>query len=397
MKKGDILLVISSFVFSVFLAETILYVAKIQPYTEFRRGVKSDHSFRDIRSKAQFVSDSRANGIEMVPDIPPHTFIKSNGLGTKQEPLFPVGSISNSPTVYCNVYGEHLVYQSDQYGFRNPNSIYAEKDLDVLIVGDSFSAGHCEKNDIGTLLRQKGLNTLNIAYFANGPLIELAALREYGFNTKAKVLLWIYFEGNDLKNLKQESVSPILMNYLNPDFTQSLKSKQGVIDKRLSQHVNKRLSRELDKEESRFSLKNILQLKGLRFKVRRFFNRTNRTFYPLEEFKPYLPLLSDVLSRAKNDAEAAGTKMFFVYLPQRERYGGPVNELRLHTFRPDVLEIVNELDIPLIDFGDVLDNTENPRDYFPYGIKGHYNQTGYDLLSEQILPRLKPYTTNSND
>ena len=48
----------------------------------------------------------------------------------------------------------------------------------------------------------------------NGPLIEYATLREY-FNTNVKKVLWVYFEGNDLANLKYEKKNNILVNYLN--------------------------------------------------------------------------------------------------------------------------------------------------------------------------------------
>lgn len=388
MKKGDLVLVIISLMFCAFIAESVLYLAKVQPYSDFRLGVKGKHPFKDKRTKAKFVQEARENGVKMVPDIPPHTFIKSNGLRFKQDRLFPVASIANTATAYCNVYGERLVYESDRYGFRNPNSVHDKKNIDILIVGDSFSAGHCEKRDIGTLLREKVNNTLNMAYGGNGPLIELAALREYGADTKPNVLLWIYFEGNDLKNIKQESASPILMNYLDPAYSQSLKIKQREIDQLLNQHVDEQLIYQLNKEDAKIEPRNVLFLKGLRFNLRRSYKKIQRAFYPLEEFEPYLPLLSKVLARAKADVSTWGGEMYFVYLPQRERYGGPVNELRLHTYSARVMELVDDLDIPIIDFGETLGKVDNPRSYFPYGIKGHYNQKGYELLSEQILTRL---------
>ena len=43
----------------------------------------------------------------------------------------------------------------------------------------------------------------------NGPLIELATLKEYLPNKVNKVL-WLYYEGNDLKDLKNEMNNKIL-------------------------------------------------------------------------------------------------------------------------------------------------------------------------------------------
>lgn len=397
MKITNFFLTLFSIVFSIYLAECILYTARVQPYTDFHRGNKGSHEFEDTRSNAQFVHQARLNKIPMVPDFPPHNHIKPDGLGKNTDKIFPLGSIANRPTAYCNVYGKRLVYQSDQYGFRNPNSVHSEENTDIVIVGDSFSAGHCEDNDIGTLMRGQGFKTLNAAYGGNGPLIELAALREYGLDTKPKVILWIYFEGNDLKNLKREAKSDILKSYLDPSFSQSLKDKQTTIDSLLNEQIDKRLPIELAKEASRYNLKNIIKLKGVRFKVRQFSQRIKRRYYPLEEFEPYLPLFNDVMSRAKADAESIGSTLFFVYLPQRERYGGPINELKLSTYQPEIMNIVKNLDIKIIDFGDVLDHVDSPRDYFPYGIKGHYNQAGYVLLSEQISPRIRPIIITNSD
>ena len=68
----------------------------------------------------------------------------------------------------------------------------------------------------------------------NGPLIEYATLREY-LNTNVKKVLWIYFEGNDLRNLENEKTNDILINYLKDlNFTQNLKLKQNDIDTLLS-------------------------------------------------------------------------------------------------------------------------------------------------------------------
>ena len=62
-------------------------------------------------------------------------------------------------------------------------------------------------------------------------LIEYAALKEYYFG-KVKNILWFYYEGNDLVNLKSELSNNILNNYLDNDkFSQNLKDKTKIIDK----------------------------------------------------------------------------------------------------------------------------------------------------------------------
>jgi hypothetical protein len=63
---------------------------------------------------------------------------------------------------------------------------------------------------------------LNLGQAGNGPLIEYATLREY-LTPNVKKVLWLYYEGNDLKELKAELDNKILNKYLtNQKFKQDL-------------------------------------------------------------------------------------------------------------------------------------------------------------------------------
>ena len=76
------------------------------------------------------------------------------------------------------------------------------------MVGDSFAHGCCvaRPNDISSVLRNlSNKSVLTLGMGGNGPLIEYAALREY-LDKKVKKVLWIYYEGNDLKSLKNEKI-----------------------------------------------------------------------------------------------------------------------------------------------------------------------------------------------
>lgn len=46
--------------------------------------------------------------------------------------------------------------------------------------------------------------TLNLGMGGIGPLHELAILKEYGSVVRPKVVLWVYYEGNDLADLSHE-------------------------------------------------------------------------------------------------------------------------------------------------------------------------------------------------
>ena len=95
--------------------------------------------------------------------------------------IFPLSGISNSQTIYCNENGYTSVYKSDRYGFSNPDTEWDSKEIEYLIVGDSFAQGACvnRPNDIGSVLRKlSNKSVLNLGY-GGMVSIEYATLREY--------------------------------------------------------------------------------------------------------------------------------------------------------------------------------------------------------------------------
>ncbi|MEZ4575980.1 MAG: hypothetical protein R2857_13865 [Vampirovibrionales bacterium] len=49
------------------------------------------------------------------------------------------GAFPDSRTLLCNENGFWVDYQSDRYGFRNPDTVWDQPTADVLLVGDSFT------------------------------------------------------------------------------------------------------------------------------------------------------------------------------------------------------------------------------------------------------------------
>ena len=41
-------------------------------------------------------------------------------------------------TIHCNENGYYSIYNSDRYGFNNPDESWDEKEIEYLLVGDSF-------------------------------------------------------------------------------------------------------------------------------------------------------------------------------------------------------------------------------------------------------------------
>ena len=345
----------------------------------------------DRRSKGQVVADLRAKGVDAYPPLIPQHLASSNGLLLRQERLYPLAGLSNKPAVVCNEIGEWIIFENDEHGFNNPKGMYQNQALEMVLVGDSFTYGACVRQgrDIGGLLREGGRELLNLGVPGHGPLEELATLKEYGEPFKPKLVLWIYYEGNDLLDLLREIESPLLLQYLEPEFSQALLLRQDTIDKLIMNYISveeeKAIASEREKRKS-FSLilrngDRIVKLFHLRQKVYEFLNPYN---YALRvDCTPRVPLFGEILAEANQRVGSWGGQLYFVYLPAWERVTGVVERENLHC-RDDVLRLVEQLEIPLIDFHDVMSTHSDPLSFFPLRVNGHYTAEGYQLLAQQI-------------
>jgi hypothetical protein len=102
-----------------------------------------------------------------------------------------------------------------------------EKKIEVFLVGDSYAEGLCEneKNDTSGHLRTLGFNSVNFGITGTGPLTSLAVIREYLEKFKPKHVVYLYFEGNDLRDLNWEK-NTYLKKYLNKNFKLNYLNRQ---------------------------------------------------------------------------------------------------------------------------------------------------------------------------
>ena len=73
--------------------------------------------------------------------------------------IFPLSGISNSKTIHCNESGFYSIYQSDRYGFNNPDEEWDNSEIEYLLIGDSFtncviSGSKNEKKCQGKMIRR---------------------------------------------------------------------------------------------------------------------------------------------------------------------------------------------------------------------------------------------------
>ena len=132
---------------------------------------------KDLRDRFQIYNIIKKEKKDIKLSVNPSNFYVN-----KNQKYFPLAGISNKVTIHCNESGYFSVYKSDKYGFNNPNDEWKKKEIDFLLVGDSFTHGACVNRpfDIASQLRKNhDRSSLNLGYSGGGPLTELATLIEY--------------------------------------------------------------------------------------------------------------------------------------------------------------------------------------------------------------------------
>ena len=227
------LLVIVSVAVPFYLAETYLHhkLTPAEPVTF------------DPRSLHDVVTELRNRGDDAYPAIVP-TYFLDKPITVGGIPTVPLGGIANASVVLCRELWGYAIVRNDRFGFPNPPAAWRGERANVALVGDSFTHGMCvpAEGHFSSLIRRAVPHTVNVAAAGNGPLAELGSIREYLSWAKPKVVLWFFYEGNDLSsNLEVELRNGILSNYQDTDYRQNLRARQPEIDRALRAFADDRL------------------------------------------------------------------------------------------------------------------------------------------------------------
>ena len=363
----------------------------------------------DFRNRAEVVRDLRKQGIYAVPSLIPMDLLErqddgmfSSKLTAGGAEILLVSGISNKVTVMCNETGQYTVYDSDEHGFHNPKGIWESGQVAIAALGDSFTSGACvpsNKNFVA-LIRNHYPATLNLGMLGQGPLIQLAALKEYLPFVKPQIVLWFFFEGNDFGDLQTESKSPLLRNYLKENLTQSLFHRQPEMDQLLTAYVEQALKIELAKQNtskealarqnaskgtlaSLKMLEDIIKLSHLRQMLGVVYGRNtlqSQNRKDGEYRKAQLDLYRTILVEAKESISAWGGALYFIYLPSRDKYANKKDDQR-----ESILAMVRDINLPVIDIYSSFQKQRDPLSLFPFRRFGHYNEEGNQVVAEAVL------------
>jgi hypothetical protein len=102
----------------------------------------------------------------------------------------------------CGPPGELREYdlRYDRNGFRNETDL---RTADIVVVGDSYVEAPMVPSSAlltAVLASLEHTSVANLGMSGYGPQQELAVLKRYALNLQPKVVVWVFFEGNDLEN-----------------------------------------------------------------------------------------------------------------------------------------------------------------------------------------------------
>lgn len=345
----------------------------------------------DPRSKVAVLEELRAAGHDAWPAVFPASLAGSLRSGSAAEELrsiFPLGGVPEVDSVYCGEGRAFVVYRSDRFGFFNPETAFAARPR-VLLLGDSYVQGHCVGADeqIAARLRRQFPGALNFAMNGNGPLAELATLREYGPLLRPEFVVWGFFAGNDFQNLESEKQTPELSAYLDPAHRQGLAERRDAVDAALRAHVAN--------EKPRASRAPLAQNQGLRATL-------GDKLLPILSLHNLLPFLGlpygridfdyalfrEILESARDEVASWDGELLFAYLPLTSDFYG-LNRYRSGDgiVRQRTLAIARELGLRSIDLHPAIAALPDPMAVSSTP-RTHYDALGYELAAREIAATL---------
>jgi hypothetical protein len=226
----------------------------------------------------------------------------------------------------------------------------------------------------------------------NGPLYELATLKEFLGELKPRVVIWQFYEGNEAR-VAAEAKQPILLKYLKePGFRQNLRDRQQEVDRVLQRVFDKGLAgaerassdkgpvRQADKKKStEFSLSDFVRLTKLR---QRFFGETSAQ-------TPQVGMFAEVLAEGRRAVEGWGGKLYFLYLPSSMALTSwsPRSQ---YASRELINSIARDQGLDTIDLYPAFEAEGDPLSFFPYRQQAvHYSARGYELVAKRVVMRLE--------
>ena len=288
--------------------------------------------------------------------------------GGHDQPL-PLGGPAHARLVVCNEDEGWFTFQSDRYGFNNPDDVYDRlaAERPIVFIGDSFVEGACTNGYfVDRLRRSLPVPLVNLGKGGNGPLAELATLREFGLGLRPRTLVWVYFAGNDLgqpwasprqPDLARELKSPLLRPYLDDaTFSQNLRARATTVDTNLKEALSRETvaQRELPAPLAGFrQAGHVATSQGLVLYALDLLTgeRTSTPVNPAVtpgETENLLAVFDAIMHQVRDAADRDDFKVVFVLLPDKVS----CRKQKPHELDPAVKHIASNLRFEIVDLFD---------------------------------------------
>lgn len=313
----------------------------------------------------------------------------------QKQTIIPFRGPINKLTLSCNEELKYLIINNDKYGFKNSNQIY-ENEISIAILGDSYAEGLCQdnENDISGHLIKQGINSINLGITGSGPLISLAITREYIQYFNPKLVVYLYFEGNDLNDLEWEINQEYLVKYLDTEFKRDYLNNQkylitflNLINNEQRDFINQLKINDpifIDNKKSanKEIFKDLRELTNIRNLIKNAFIKDQQ----IEN----LDNLFMILKKMENEVSQLNKEFLFIYIPSWERYFTKANKNKKYfNQKKKIINFLKNNRIKYIDFDKELKKEENLSKYFPLEFVGHYNSKGYEKISNLIKDKFE--------
>lgn len=303
--------------------------------------------------------------------------------------IVPVSLVSNTKILLCMNDDEPIYFKSDFIGFDN--EIF-KKEVDLILIGDSFAAGYCVKKEyrLNSQFKEKGIDIINFGMGGNGPLLEFASLVEYAELFSFNTIIWLFTPENDYENFEREIQNPILQKYLDPNFRQNLISKNKKKDQLYYDYFKK-----MDRPLREFLRRYHLDLDLLKKKLKNI-NLGEKIEPSLTSYKSQtINSVNIIFQNLKNYADNNDKNLLIVYnVLHPEILFSNVNSGLKKDIKENKLFLKKE-GINFFDFNDYVYNNYNKSNIDQIMKKridnywDHYTEEGYRLLTEQISIEIK--------
>lgn len=305
---------------------------------------------------------------------------------------FPLSLAPDSTFHPCIESDGWVLFKTDKFGFRNENEKWLNNNFNIAITGDSYAQGYCVKNTINDYLDSYGIKSINIASGGNGPLVSYAVSTEFLRRYKVDYIYQLvvlndfirYIHDSELIDFEKELKDKDLKNYIELEnySVDYFNEKNHLNFKKFSKEYSKNLLSNYKEGSNYIEYINNLFTGKILFKhiLRSLVLGLNKkvTNYDIKKLNG-----ADSLQLDKTYTKFANlnnSKVVFVILPDKPCYSS-ANWDKALLFVQNTLE--KNVKKEKIIFPKELCNPKN------YALKnkfsGHYNDTGYSLLSEIIF------------